>query len=77
MFMGGPWCWQGSTPKAQGRTPLCSITVQLLHLCGIQVCAVLHGAGVVSIVPLLNHGVKQVSKHLEASGTMYERPRAS
>lgn len=71
MFMGWPCCWQGPIPKAQGKTSMCSSTVQLLHLCGIQVCDVLHGAGVVSIVPLLDHGVKQVSKHLEASGTMY------
>lgn len=47
-----------------------STAAQLAHLGGIQVCDVLHGAGVVSVVPLLNHGVEQVSKHLEASGMM-------
>lgn len=67
----------GPYPEAQGRTPPCSTAVQLLHLCAIQVCDVLHGAGVVSVVPLLDHRVKQVGKHLETSGTMYSRPRAS
>lgn len=55
------------SPEAQGKAPTCSTAARLTHLGGIQVCDVLHGAGVVSVVPLLNHWVKQVSKHLEAS----------
>lgn len=58
------------SPEAQEKVPTRSTTARLVYLGGIQVCDMLHGAGVVSIVPLLNHGVKQVSKHLEASGMM-------
>lgn len=58
------------SPEAWGRGPMCSTTAWLAHLGGIQVCDVLHGAGIVSVVPLQNHRVKQVSKHLEGNGTM-------
>lgn len=64
--MGGHWCWQGPCPRGPGRAPC----AQLLHLCGVQVCEVLHGAWVEAIVPLLDHGVEYVSKHLEASRMM-------
>ena len=68
--MGWCWCWQGPGPLWMGNDPVCSTTAWPAHLVGIQVCDVLHGAGVVSVVPLLNHRVKQVSKHLEASRMM-------
>lgn len=50
------------SPQGQG-------TRHRAHLGGVQVRDVLHGAGVVPVVPLLDHGVKQLCKHLEGSRT--------
>lgn len=69
-LQGGAGAGRGPVPKAWGSVPMHSTAARLVHLGGIQVCDVLHGAGVVSVVPLLNHGVKQVCKHLKARGTM-------
>lgn len=35
------------------------------NLRGIQVGGVCHGSGVVAVVPVLDDGVKELSKHLE------------
>lgn len=40
---------------------------ELAHFTGIKVSGVLHCSGVISIVSLLDHRVKQFSKYLEGS----------
>lgn len=60
----------GPCPRGPGKDTMGGTAARPAHLGGIQVCGVLHGAGVVPVVPVLNHGVKQVSKHLEVSSTV-------